>query len=58
MTCSHISPVQVVLLQEFEDEKAEELVKRCPVNVFDIEDIANGKVILFFIRLFLYMLKS
>lgn len=34
---------EVVLLQEFEDEKAEELVKRCPVNVFDIEDIANGK---------------
>ncbi|XP_042504103.1 DNA-directed RNA polymerases I and III subunit RPAC1-like isoform X2 [Macadamia integrifolia] len=33
----------VVLLQEVEDEKAEELVKKCPVNVFDIEDIGNGK---------------
>lgn len=34
---------EVVLLQEIEDEKAEELVKKCPVNVFDIEDIAKGK---------------
>ncbi|KAA8534674.1 hypothetical protein F0562_032191 [Nyssa sinensis] len=34
---------EVVLLQEVEDEKAEELIKKCPVNVFDIEDIANGK---------------
>ncbi|KAJ4952947.1 hypothetical protein NE237_029779 [Protea cynaroides] len=34
---------EVVLLQEVEDEKAEELVKKCPVNVFDIEDIGMGK---------------
>ncbi|XP_077215954.1 RNA polymerase I subunit 43 [Tasmannia lanceolata] len=34
---------EVVLLQEVEDDKAEELVKKCPVNVFDIEDIANGR---------------
>ncbi|XP_043696445.1 DNA-directed RNA polymerases I and III subunit RPAC1-like isoform X1 [Telopea speciosissima] len=34
---------EVVLLQEVEDEKAEELVKKCPVNVFDIEDFAKGK---------------
>ncbi|KAJ4982104.1 hypothetical protein NE237_032941 [Protea cynaroides] len=34
---------EVVLLEEVEDEKAEELVKKCPVNVFDIEDIAKGK---------------
>ncbi|XP_022879176.1 DNA-directed RNA polymerases I and III subunit RPAC1-like isoform X6 [Olea europaea var. sylvestris] len=33
---------EVVLLQEVEGEKAEELVKKCPVKVFDIEDI--GKV--------------
>ncbi|RVW50296.1 DNA-directed RNA polymerases I and III subunit RPAC1 [Vitis vinifera] len=33
---------EVVLLQEIEDEKAEELVKKCPVNVFDIEDIAKA----------------
>lgn len=33
-----------MLLQEIEDEKAEELVKKCPVNVFDIEDIAKGRV--------------
>lgn len=35
---------EVVLLQEVKDAKAEELVKKCPVNVFDIEDIAKGKV--------------
>ncbi|XP_068642248.1 uncharacterized protein [Aristolochia californica] len=33
---------EVVLLQEVEDEKAEELVRKCPVNVFDIEDIGDG----------------
>lgn len=33
---------EVVLLQEVKDAKAEELVKKCPVNVFDIEDIAKG----------------
>ncbi|KAL6529403.1 hypothetical protein OROGR_015026 [Orobanche gracilis] len=34
---------EVVLLQEIEDEQAEELVKKCPVGVFDIEDIGNGR---------------
>lgn len=34
---------EVVLLQEVKDEKAEELVKKCPVKVFDIEDVGNGK---------------
>ncbi|KAK9269768.1 hypothetical protein L1049_001546 [Liquidambar formosana] len=34
---------EVVLLKEIEDEKAEELVKKCPVNVFDIEDIGDDK---------------
>ncbi|XAR56809.1 DNA-directed RNA polymerase [Bertholletia excelsa] len=34
---------EIVLLQNVEDEKAEELVKKCPVNVFDIEDIGKGK---------------
>ncbi|KAJ4980430.1 hypothetical protein NE237_031267 [Protea cynaroides] len=34
---------EVVLLEEVENEKAEELVKKCPVNVFDIEDVAKGK---------------
>lgn len=34
---------QVVLLQEVKDEKAAELVKKCPVDVFDIEDIGPGE---------------
>ncbi|KAL5548689.1 hypothetical protein UlMin_003920 [Ulmus minor] len=34
---------EVVLLQEVEDEVAEELVQKCPVKVFDIEDIGKGK---------------
>ncbi|CAI9772788.1 unnamed protein product [Fraxinus pennsylvanica] len=34
---------EVVLLQEVEGEKAEEFVKKCPVNVFDIEDIGKGR---------------
>ncbi|GKV37381.1 hypothetical protein SLEP1_g45416 [Rubroshorea leprosula] len=34
---------EVVLLKEVEDDVAEELKRRCPVNVFDIEDIGNGK---------------
>lgn len=33
---------EVVLLQEIEGKKAEELVKKCPVGVFDLEDIGNG----------------
>ncbi|KAK1380240.1 hypothetical protein POM88_026984 [Heracleum sosnowskyi] len=32
----------VVLLQEVEDERAKKLVKTCPVNVFDIEDVGKG----------------
>lgn len=34
--------LQVVLLQEVEGDKAEELVKKCPVKVFDIKDIGKG----------------
>ncbi|KAL6573142.1 hypothetical protein OROMI_012758 [Orobanche minor] len=34
---------EVVLLQEIEDEQAGELVKKCPVGVFDIEDIGKGR---------------
>ncbi|CAN8240951.1 unnamed protein product [Cochlearia groenlandica] len=34
---------EVVLLEEVEDELAERLVDICPKNVFDIEDIGNGK---------------
>ncbi|XP_073047932.1 uncharacterized protein [Primulina eburnea] len=34
---------EVVLLQDIEDEEAEELVKKCPVKVFDIEDIGKGR---------------
>lgn len=30
------------MLQDIEDEDAEILVKKCPVNVFDIEDIGAG----------------
>ncbi|XP_078439656.1 uncharacterized protein LOC144709880 [Wolffia australiana] len=35
---------EIVLLKEVEGKLAEELMKKCPVNVFkDIEDIATGK---------------
>ncbi|KAK3021552.1 hypothetical protein RJ639_046500, partial [Escallonia herrerae] len=34
---------EVVLLQEIEDEKATELVQKCPTKVFDIEDVGKGK---------------
>ncbi|KAJ4975289.1 hypothetical protein NE237_000395 [Protea cynaroides] len=34
--------LKVVLLQEVVDEKAEKLVKKCPVNVFDIEDVVKS----------------
>lgn len=34
---------EVLLLEELEDELAEELKNKCPKEVFDIEDIANGK---------------
>ncbi|CAL1395537.1 unnamed protein product [Linum trigynum] len=34
---------EVVLLEDVEDEVAEELVRRCPDKVFDIEDIGHGK---------------
>ncbi|KAI3466407.1 hypothetical protein Pfo_023070 [Paulownia fortunei] len=34
---------EVVLLQEIEDEKAEELLEKFPVKVFDIEDIGKGR---------------
>ena len=32
-----------VLLEEIEDEVAETHKSKCPVVVFDIEDLANGK---------------
>ena len=35
---------QVILVREVEDEDAERLVEACPVKVFDIEDLGNGKV--------------
>ncbi|KAI4307843.1 hypothetical protein L6164_030980 [Bauhinia variegata] len=34
---------EVVLLEEVKDELAEELKNKCPVGVFDIEDIGKGK---------------
>lgn len=34
---------EVVLLEDIEDEVAETLKSKCPVGVFDIEDVANGK---------------
>ncbi|KAK1272765.1 hypothetical protein QJS04_geneDACA016493 [Acorus gramineus] len=39
------SPVAtaVVLLEEVEDEMAVELVNKCPVKVFDIEDVGKGQ---------------
>lgn len=49
---------KVVLLQEVEGEMAEKLVEKCPVNVFDIEDVGNGKVIFFLTGLFSRLLRS
>ncbi|CAH9063980.1 unnamed protein product [Cuscuta epithymum] len=34
---------EVVLLREIKGAEAEELVKKCPVKVFDIEDLGKGK---------------
>ncbi|XP_060209073.1 uncharacterized protein LOC132636286 [Lycium barbarum] len=34
---------EVVLLRDIEDDEAEALVKKCPVKVFDIEDMGKGK---------------
>ncbi|KAK9057181.1 hypothetical protein SSX86_024548 [Deinandra increscens subsp. villosa] len=33
---------EIVLLQDIEDDEALKLVKKCPVNVFDIEDMGAG----------------
>ncbi|KAG9440292.1 hypothetical protein H6P81_020457 [Aristolochia fimbriata] len=33
---------EVIMLQEVKDKKADELVRKCPVNVFDIEDCGDG----------------
>jgi DNA-directed RNA polymerase I and III subunit RPAC1 len=33
---------QVVFLEDVWDDMAEELVEKCPVNVFDIEDLPKG----------------
>ncbi|KAL0888974.1 hypothetical protein Bca101_012957 [Brassica carinata] len=37
---------EVILLREVEDDDAERLVQACPMKVFDIEDMGNGKEIL------------
>lgn len=34
---------EVVLLEDVQDELAVELVEKCPVNVFDIEDLSKGR---------------
>lgn len=34
---------KVILMQDIEDEDAQKLVNKCPVNVFDIEDMGDGK---------------
>ncbi|CAA7032761.1 unnamed protein product [Microthlaspi erraticum] len=34
---------EVILLKEFEGKEAENLVKACPVKVFDIEDMGKGR---------------
>lgn len=34
---------EIVLMGEIENEMAEKLVKKCPVNVFDIEDLGAGR---------------
>ncbi|KAJ1260029.1 hypothetical protein BS78_10G200900 [Paspalum vaginatum] len=34
---------EVVILEEIKGDNAEKLVKKCPVNVFDIEDLGNGE---------------
>ncbi|MCO5583486.1 hypothetical protein L7F22_037397 [Adiantum nelumboides] len=34
---------EVVLLEDVRDTFAEELVDKCPVNVFDIEDVSKGR---------------
>lgn len=46
------------MLQDIEDEDAQKLVNKCPVNVFDIEDVGKGTRlnILFVTFLFLMFL--
>ncbi|KAB2033363.1 hypothetical protein ES319_D04G012300v1 [Gossypium barbadense] len=34
---------EVVLLEDIEDDLAEELKSKCPVNLFDIEDLGKGR---------------
>lgn len=34
---------EIVLLREIKDREAEELVEKCPVKVFDLEDIGKGR---------------
>lgn len=36
--------LQVVLLEDIEGVEADKLVKKCPVGVFDIEDIGQSKM--------------
>jgi hypothetical protein len=33
----------VILKEEIKGDQAEELVKKCPVHVFDIEDLGPGE---------------
>ncbi|KAJ7522201.1 hypothetical protein O6H91_18G001000 [Diphasiastrum complanatum] len=34
---------EVILMEDVEDNFAEELVQKCPVNVFELEDLGKGK---------------
>lgn len=42
-TASYRLMPEIVIEEEFEGEEAEELVKTCPMDVFDIEDMGGGK---------------
>ncbi|KAI4303750.1 hypothetical protein MLD38_039346 [Melastoma candidum] len=42
-TCWYRMLPEVVLNEDIKGDMAEELVKKCPASVFDIEELANGK---------------
>lgn len=42
-------------MEDIEGVEAEKLVKKCPVKVFDIEDIGRGKM-LSLLEFYMYML--
>lgn len=42
-TASYRLLPEIVLAQEIKNEKAEQLVAMCPMNVFDIEDLGKGQ---------------